>query len=175
MELELTHGNPGSVTRHVLQSLHLWCTQQYTLTLIAAGRLQAAKQFLQQVRPSVYDILVFVASASNMAWTGPETRPSQLQVEIALISRFLVELVCWENCSACVKAIVLSLCSVVMKCDFIVLLLWYSNIYIPVYTFLLFPSLLCICTIFISSKITIDLIFAAISLHFTILHINLPT
>ena len=33
----------------MLQCLHMWCAQQYTLVLIAAGRLQAANQFLQQV------------------------------------------------------------------------------------------------------------------------------
>jgi len=49
VESELTHGNPGGITRHMLQCLHMWCAQQYTLVLIAAGRLQAAKQFLQQV------------------------------------------------------------------------------------------------------------------------------
>ena len=49
MESELTHGNPSGITRHMLQCLHMWCAQQYTLVLVAAGRLQAAKQFLEQV------------------------------------------------------------------------------------------------------------------------------
>jgi len=53
VETELTHGNPGGITRHMLQCLHMWCAQQYTLVLIAAGRLQAAKQFLQQVVPTI--------------------------------------------------------------------------------------------------------------------------
>jgi len=53
VESELTHGNPGGITRHMLQSLHMWCAQQYTLVLIAAGRLEAAKQFLQQVPDDV--------------------------------------------------------------------------------------------------------------------------
>jgi len=49
VEAELTHGNPSGITHQVLQCLHMWCAQQYTLVLIADGRLQAARQFLQQV------------------------------------------------------------------------------------------------------------------------------
>ena len=49
VESELTHGNPDGITRHKLQCLHMWCAQQYTVVQIAAGRLQAAVQFLQQV------------------------------------------------------------------------------------------------------------------------------
>jgi len=56
VESELTHGNPGGITRHMLQSLHMWCAQQYTLVMIASGRLQAAKQFLQQVLTAVYSV-----------------------------------------------------------------------------------------------------------------------
>ena len=56
VESELTHGNPGGITRHMLQSLHMWCAQQYTLVMIASGRLQAAKQFLQQVLTAVYSL-----------------------------------------------------------------------------------------------------------------------
>jgi len=52
VESELTHGNPDGITRHMLQCLHVWCAQQYTLVLVLAGRHHAAKQFLQQVTTS---------------------------------------------------------------------------------------------------------------------------
>lgn len=49
VESQLSLGGVDGVAKQTLQSLHLWCAQQYTLCLVAAGQTEQANHFLKKV------------------------------------------------------------------------------------------------------------------------------